>query len=203
MTMAHTTTPQVWIGCLACHNAGRLVGAWFDADEAADVTPADIHRVPGLVVADDGTVYVRQDGPSPHETLRCMDHEGFAGLLKGECSPAEAQRLAELLTKAEEHGPAEAFGAWAANIGATLDDEAPEQFGDAYCGQWDSLADYAQELAGDIAPDHATADLLHGSHWPFSCIDWEHAGNELVMGGDIWTADAGGPDFGVYVFRNI
>ncbi len=24
---------RVWVGCLACYNAGTLVGSWFAADE--------------------------------------------------------------------------------------------------------------------------------------------------------------------------
>ena len=70
--------------------------------------------------------------------------------------------------------------------------------------EWDSLADYAQELAEDCgmlsghrgSPD---SDITHS--WPFTCIDWERAGRELEMGGDIWTTDAGAPSYGVYVFR--
>ena len=32
------TTPRAWIGCLACYNEGRLVGDWYDAINAAEVT---------------------------------------------------------------------------------------------------------------------------------------------------------------------
>ncbi|WP_397333683.1 antirestriction protein ArdA [Ornithinimicrobium sp. INDO-MA30-4] len=32
------TTPRAWIGCLACYNNARLVGEWFDAETADEVT---------------------------------------------------------------------------------------------------------------------------------------------------------------------
>ena len=32
--MRTTTEPAVWIGCLACYNAGRLTGDWYQATEA-------------------------------------------------------------------------------------------------------------------------------------------------------------------------
>lgn len=37
-TTAISTTPRAWIGCLACYNEGRLVGDWFDAVTADEVT---------------------------------------------------------------------------------------------------------------------------------------------------------------------
>jgi len=41
------STPRVWIGCLHCYNAGRLVGEWFDAVDADEATLADVHRDAG------------------------------------------------------------------------------------------------------------------------------------------------------------
>lgn len=38
------TTARIWVGCLACHNAGRLVGEWFDAIDGDTLTVADVHR---------------------------------------------------------------------------------------------------------------------------------------------------------------
>jgi hypothetical protein len=43
MSTTTTTEPAVWIGCLACYNAGRLVGAWFPADGAGDITTQQVH----------------------------------------------------------------------------------------------------------------------------------------------------------------
>ena len=57
----------------------------------------------------------------------------------------------------------------------------------------------AEELFEDTAPSREVADML-GS-WPFSCIDWERAGRELDLGGDVFTAAA--PEGRIFVFRNI
>ena len=36
--MTDANAPRVWIGCLECGNAGSLVGDWYDATEAGDIT---------------------------------------------------------------------------------------------------------------------------------------------------------------------
>jgi hypothetical protein len=61
-----------------------------------------------------------------------------------------------------------------------------EQFEESYVGEFDSLGDYAEELATDIGD--VTGSQL--AMWPFTCIDWERAGRELEFAGDIWSADA-------------
>lgn len=81
-------TPRAWVGCLGCYNGGRLIGEWLDADglEDADTLAA---------------ICTRPD----HEELWCMDLENIPG---GECSPAEAARMARALTDylaaADENG---------------------------------------------------------------------------------------------------
>ncbi|GAA2238528.1 hypothetical protein GCM10010401_08480 [Rarobacter faecitabidus] len=62
-TPATETTPSAWIGCLACYNAGRLVGDWFDAISADEVTTYDIHGA-----------HSRADS---HDELWVMDHENI------------------------------------------------------------------------------------------------------------------------------
>lgn len=67
-----TVNPRVWIGCLACYNAGSLVGKWYDAENAGEVTPGDLHG-----------------HPSSHEELWVFDLEGFPRAA-GEMSPLTA-----------------------------------------------------------------------------------------------------------------
>ena len=73
-TTAISTTPRAWIGCLACYNAGRLVGDWFDAVTADEVTTYDVH-----------SAHSRADS---HDELWVMDHENIP--VKGEMRPADA-----------------------------------------------------------------------------------------------------------------
>lgn len=168
------TTPRAWVGCLACYNAGRLVGAWVDGIEAGEVDPDIFGRA----------CWASTNG---HEELWVFDHENYGPLLTGETSPIEAQRLAGLLESIDED-EREAFGHYVSN-GHEPD---PEEFQDAYNGWWDDIAEFAEQLAED------TGAMPDTSSWPAGCIDWERAGNELLMG-DYWAAEA--ESGGIYVFR--
>jgi hypothetical protein len=58
-----------------------------------------------------------------------------------------------------------------------------DAFYEAYAGAWDSPADFAEQLAEDIgAIDWANLS------WPMTCIDWDRAGRELLMG-DYWESN--------------
>jgi antirestriction protein len=81
-----------------------------------------------------------------------FDHEGFNGLISGECSPSEAQEKAELLASVEE-GEREAFTAWLA-LGMGEDLEAMRE---AYIGEFSTyteLADYFLESGALEIPDN-------------------------------------------------
>jgi hypothetical protein len=99
MTTATTadTAPRIWVGCLACYNNTRLVGAWFDAIDGDDITLADVYG---------GAQHVRPGC----EELWVMDHENLP--LRGECSPHEAAQLARVVEEAHE-SDREAFLVWA------------------------------------------------------------------------------------------
>ena len=77
MTAATATdeTPRVWIGCLAHYNEGYLIGDWFDAVGADEVSLADVHRGSGRPYA-------------ACEELWCFDLELIP--VDGEMSPHEA-----------------------------------------------------------------------------------------------------------------
>jgi antirestriction protein len=178
--MVETGTPRVWVGCLACYNAGALIGEWFDATDA----PCEMEAFGQAVVHPAGMA---------HEELWVFDHEGFHGLLSGECSPMEAQRIAEALARVDE--PA-AFAAWFVDTYgsgiACPDDEALDAFTDAYCGEYASETDFAQELAEELGT------VPTNYSWPASYIDWERAARDLFMS-DYASSDTA--DYGVYVWR--
>ncbi|MEV3858455.1 antirestriction protein ArdA [Streptomyces sp. NPDC050095] len=162
----YTTTqvePRVWIGCLACYNAGRLVGDWYDGVTADLVTPQDLHG--------------RQ---TSHEELWVMDHDGFCGALEGECSPSAATEIAEALADLSDD-EANAFGAWITLYGDQSERaEWVEQFREDYRGFHDSEADFAREWFEDTSSEEEKARL---NQWPFYDIDWERASQELFTGG--------------------
>lgn len=180
-----TTAPAVWIGCLACYNAGRLVGDWFPAETAEDVTLEAVHAAGRAPVRD-------------CEELWVMDHEGFGGLLKGECSPMEATRLASMIDAIEASTvPLPAFAAWRDNYDATaeVDEELIELAREAFCGTWADVEDYVWDFL-----DEQLEALPEWVHTHRGAIVRSYA-RDLEAGGDLWTDPT--PDSGVYVFRSV
>lgn len=169
------TTPRAWIGCLACYNAGELRGDWVDGREAADFRPCDL----------------MEDGDF-HEEFWVLDHEGYGHMLHGECSPAEAQRLAEILDEATD---GDALGAFVDHYGMTDDaEELLEAFEEAYAGEWSSERDFAEQLAEDVGYLAELPDHLRGY------FNFQAFARDLFMG-DYYSAPA---DSGrVYVFRAV
>lgn len=178
-TTTTDTTPRVWIGCLACYNAGRLIGEWFPAVDAGDVTTYDVHGA-----------HSRADS---HDELWVMDHEYLP--ITGECSPAEAAAWAELLDSVDEW-QRDAFRAWVTAGDYSHDGDglpSVSDFEDAYCGEWDTFQQYAEELAEDTGLLAGVPDEFVGY------FDWQAWARDLAY--DYNTADA--PSHGVYVFRTF
>lgn len=169
------TTMRVWIGCLACYNAGRLVGQWVDADEAAEFVPC-----------------TRTEYGTQHEEFWVMDHEGFGGLLSGECSPAEAQRIAEWVADLPTYVNLDAVAAWAPEHYGTdwVNEFDMDDFDEAFAGEWDSFREFADEQAEEFF------DLESGAGRYFDYDEWAR---ELAM--DYSTHPA--PGMGVFIFRQV
>lgn len=165
------TTPRAWVGCLGCYNSGRLNGKWIDGTVAADLVAAGLARE---ITVDDYTA---------PRCLKCgsdefwvMDLENYEGFLSGECSPSVAQEIALFIEELENEFLAENNVDLAA-VRAFIDDRGSwdaDTFIDSYVGQYDSLEEYAQELAGELYGKELSAAI-----WPFTCIDWEWAAREL------------------------
>lgn len=81
----------------------------------------------------------------------------------------------------------DAWQAWLAN---GMDEDA-DQFVDAYAGEWNSLADYAEEFV---------SDCYDVPEWCEYYIDYAAMGRDWDLAGDIWTAES--DTFSIYVFRN-
>lgn len=143
------------MGCLACYNAGTLRGAWVNAIDAGDFVPCEGRG---------------------HEEFWVLDHEGFNGFLKGECSPAEAQRTAEKMLEWEDCGvPMGAIAERVADMyGGDIDGFDPDD--GSYAGEWESAEEFAQDLA------ESCGYLDRGSSWPYTYIDWEAATRDLMFG---------------------
>lgn len=164
--------PAVWVGCLACYNAGSLVGRWLPAEDAGEVTPEDLHG-----------------GPTAYEELCCFDHEGFPAHT-GEMSPLTAAAWGEFYSElGEAQWPA--LLAWVENGSCVVDaDGLPDltSFEDRYRGCWPSFRDYLADEIDEMQRD-----------WPDEAIRYfdEHAyEQDARFDYDVLDAPAGG----IYVF---
>lgn len=183
MNVQPVPTPRVWIGCVRHYAAGFLVGQWFEAASADQVTVADVHA--GSARAHVGC-----------QELWCYDHEGLP--VSGELSPFEAARWARRL--AEVDAPLRpALIAWVESgcHVTDADGDLPDvaAFKERYCGRWDSFEHYANQLAEDIG-------LMDG--WPDLAVqhfNWRGWTRDLRFEHTVCQADsddADGP--GVHVF---
>lgn len=183
MSAATVTEPAVWIGCLACYNAGRLIGHWWPATEAGDVGLTSVHRGSG--------VNWRREGC---EELWCLDIEGMP--ITREMDPLEAARWGALY---EEVGPDQwpALCAWVRSgcYTAEGDTDFPvlSDFEESFAGHLDSFQVYAEGLADDCG---LLADVPEDLQM---YIDMHRWARDLAY--DYTTEDA--PGGGVFVFRNM
>lgn len=196
--MTTTDTPRAWVGCLACYNAGNLVGSWVDGIEAAEDSSRPHVRLHDSMKYDRPATAATQAAlDRGHEETWCFDLEGYGSFLSSECSPTEAQAVAEDLAETESRiSNLDAFDAYIGPRGLAPNEgllDAVPDFEDAFCGQWESERDYAMELADAMGVE--PKEYV----WPTSCIDWEQATRELFM--DYSSAPA--PSGGVYVFREV
>lgn len=175
------SAPRVWVGCLHCYNSGRLVGEWFDAVDADEVTLTDVHRGAG-------------GSCGGCEELWCFDHENLP--VRGEMSPNEAAEWGSSLASVPEH-QREALCAWVRSgdyvAEGTGDLPSIPDFEDRYCGEWESFREYAEELADGTG-------LLSGVPEDVArYFDWAAWTRDLAF--DYTVEDA--PGGGVFVFRNL
>lgn len=179
MTTTKTSAkPRVWIGCLHCYACGRLVGEWFDAADADEVTLDDIHA----------------NGPVEGcEELWVMDMEYMPE--DREMSPHRAKQWADLIEEVGEDN-AQALGAWVRSGECVVDgDDLPtaEDFLERYAGEWDSWDEYVEYAASEMdildkMPEHLT---------PY--FDFKKWGRDLAY--DYVVVDA--RPYGVHIFRSL
>lgn len=172
--MNSDSTYRVWVGCLACYNAGRLVGDWFDADECPLTESEFDEAIPNHLKAKAGDLY-------PHEEIWVMDHENSP--VDGEYSPNAAHEYAEWMAGIDD---LDVLKAWLSN-GNEFNADTADEIQEAYAGHFDSDEAFAQELADEVGA------IQEDVQWPYTCIDWEHAARELMY--DYWSDNG-------YYFRN-
>ena len=174
------TTPRAWVGCLSCYNEGRLVGDWFNAEIADEVTTYDVHGA-----------HSRADS---HDELWVFDHENIP--VRGEMDPLTAAAWGQCLAEVDEHFRP-ALCAWVESgdyvAEGTGDLPSISDFEERYCGEWSDFDDYARQLADNIG-------LLDGVPEEIArYFDWRAWSRDLAM--DYSTY--GNPEGGVFVFLDL
>lgn len=132
---AYFDGPRAWIGCLHCYNAGELIGEWFDAAEAADVTLSDIHAPYVLTEA--------------CEELWCFDVDGIP--INEEMDPLKAAQWGNLINSVEERLQP-SFFAWIEAGAASFDaDDMPDvdAFEGNFVGVFTDFREYSDHLADE------------------------------------------------------
>ena len=150
---------RIWVGCLACYNAGQLVGKWVDMDsvDESEVTPEFIH-----------------DHPTTHEELWVMDSEGFEGLISGEGGVPEFYAWHNILAGLSKWIDQDAVIAYVGDQSLTSDTFSLDYFEEAYIGEYRSDEEFAEEYCEDFMP----RDL---PYWLAHRIDWEGVARDLLM----------------------
>ena len=172
-------TPRIYVASLSDYNAGHLHGRWIDATQDREAILDEIQAM-------------LAESPEPvAEEFAIHDYDDFGSIELGEWE--DLDRVHELATALVAHG--EPFAAWYRDADGDATTPLAEQFEEAFCGEWESLGDYAEDLATEIGEVTETQLAM----WPFTCIDWERAGRELELAGDVWAAQA--PLGRVWIFR--
>ena len=140
MATVTETTPRAWVGCLGCYNDGRLNGSWVEGVNAGDISLAVKVKVGNPAIYGEGCLVCVTCGS---DEFNVFDHEGYEGLIRGECSPVEAQEKAELIESAGDEWPM--FRAYLSNCGSGDLNEAR----DAFIGEFDSWTEVADQLVDD------------------------------------------------------
>lgn len=174
--------PRAWIGCLACYNHGDLVGDWYAAAEAADVTVAGLHAGSGIDFVERGC-----------EELWVFDHEHIPE--KGEMDPARAAAWGERIDAVPAWQRA-AFLAWTRTGSHIVDaDDLPviSDFEERYCGEWTHFQEYADHLVDET-------NILDGaSEEAQRYFNYDAYARDLAHSYTTATCDDGG----VYIFRTL
>jgi antirestriction protein len=171
-------TPRIYVASLADYNAGRLYGRWIDANQPADMIREEIAQM------------LAESEELIAEEWAIHDYENFGDLELSEY--ADIDQVAEAAYQIVEHGPV--FARLLRYVGGTsCIDEALRYMQEGYCGEYDSLTDYAEEFISECY-----ADSLKGlPEFIRYHIDYEGIARDMELGGDVFTLDCEGK---VHVF---
>ena len=169
-----SATPRIYVASLADYTAGRLHGRWIDADQSAETIREQI-----------GEMLAQSKEPLAEEWA-IHDYENFGDLRLDEFD--DIDRVAEVAHLMTEYGPV--FASLIDYLGHTSSvDEARRYMEDGgYQGEFDSLAEYAQELIEDCY-----SDVLNNlPEFIRYRIDYDGIARDMELSGDVFTLQCEG-----------
>jgi antirestriction protein len=172
--------PRIYVASLSDYNAGRLHGAWIDADQEPEQIEVEI-----------ASMLARSPEPVAEEWA-IHDYEGFGSLRLSEYESVE--RFSRIARGITEHGPA--FAAWIDECGGDEQDE--QAFEDCYLGNWPSRREFAEETLTDLGFEKLIDEHVPQHFVPYLHFDAEAYIRDVEQNGELTIVD--GPDGTVFVF---
>jgi antirestriction protein len=154
---------KIYVACLAAYNNGILHGCWIDAEQEADEIRLGI------------TAMLKAAPIAGAEEYAIHDYEGFEGASLSEHQSIES--VAELAAFIAEH---DELGGKLVEYFGDLD-AARDAIEDHYAGQYQSVADFAQELT-----EQSTEIPENLQYY----IDWERMARDLEIN-DVLSIETG------------
>lgn len=157
--------PRIYVASLSDYNAGNLHGAWIDVDgKDEDEINKEIQEM------------LAESRNQPAEEYAIHDYEDFSGIKIGEYESIDT--IAALAEAIEDHG--EAFALVYADYNDI--DSAITAVKDRYCGEYDSMEEYAEEFYNDCyeIPDHLK-----------NYIDYEAIARDLSFEMSVYESESG------------
>lgn len=171
--MSNQAQIRIYVADLAAYNSGELHGVWIDATQDLDDIQDQINAMLAASPVEDAEEYA------------IHDHEGFEG-----CELYEYEGIQSAHDKAlfiEEYGE---IGARLLAHTADNIDEATTMMKEHYRGEYQSIADYAEELTEEAID---IPEALKGY------IDYERMGRDIEIN-DLFTIQTGSEQ--IHIFTN-
>lgn len=163
MDSIYPDTPRIYMACLAAYVSGYLHGAWIEVADEGRIWKAVQHILKTSPVSD-------------AEEWAIHDYEGFEGVEINEYdSFARVVEIAQFLENCPTYGSKllEHFSGDIQDAEAALE---------RYSGEYETLADFAQELTESTTPIPETLQYY---------IDYKSMARDMEMSGDVFVIKAG------------
>jgi antirestriction protein len=160
METTTSTTPRVYIACLAAYNSGILHGVWSDAIDADEVREAikevlDTSPIKGA------------------EEYAFHDYDNFGSMARGLGEHPDIDQLSELGAWLDKADDPEAVLTFLSNDSFSSIDDAKDAFHESYVGET-TLEEYAREVFEELYT--VPRNVLHYINWEAFARDMKYDG---------------------------